>query len=91
VKINVFQGSEKHKDKNKKTTPPSIVPIVIEDSPTVKGEESPSKTPITYERGSPKAFTWKERVQLQDSKTTLQEAQTVLWETLTKIQETEKL
>jgi hypothetical protein len=61
-----------------KPQPSSTVPIVIEDSPTVKGEESPSKIPITYERGSPISSTWKERVQLQDSKTTLQEAQTVL-------------
>jgi len=34
-------------------------PIIIEDSHTTKKEESPSKTPITYERGIPKTSTWK--------------------------------
>ena len=74
-----------------KPQPSSKEPIIIEDSPTVKREESPSKTPITYERGSPRSSTWKERVKVQDSMTVLQEVQTALQETLTKLQETEKL
>jgi len=49
----IKQGNLQHSSK---------VPIVIEDSPTVKGEESPSKTPITHERGTPRSSTWKERV-----------------------------
>lgn len=74
-----------------KTQPPSKEPIIIEDSPTAKKEEFPSKTPITYERGSPRAFTWKERIKLMDSKKVLQEAQTALQETLTKLQETQNI
>ena len=66
-------------------------PIIIEDSHTTKKEESPSKTPITYERGIPKTSTWKQRIKLQDSKTVLQEAQTALLETWTKLQEIENL
>ena len=65
--------------------------ITIEDSPSAKGKESPSKAPITYERGTPRSSTWKEKVVLQDPKTVLQDAQAVLQETLSKLQETQKL
>jgi len=44
-------------------------PIIIEDSPTVKREGSPSKNPITYERGSPRSSTWKERIKIKNSNT----------------------
>ena len=73
-----FRSQKSTRIKMGKPRPSSTVPIIIEDSPTIKGEESPSKTPITYERGSPKSSTAKERLQLQDSKTTIQEAQTFL-------------
>ena len=74
-----------------KPQPSSKIPIIVEDSPSSKGKESPSKTPITYERGIPRSSTWKEKVVLQDPKTVLQEAQTVLQETFSKLQETQKL
>ena len=45
-----------------KPQPPSKEPIIMEDAPTEKKEESPSKISITYERGSPKTCTWKERI-----------------------------
>lgn len=69
----------------------SKVPITIEDSPSTQVKESPSKAPITYERGTPRSPIWKEKVELQDPKTVLQEAQTILQETLPKLQETQKL
>ena len=59
--------------------------ITIEDSPSAKGKESPSKTPITYERGNQRTSTWKGKVVLQDQKPDLQEAETVLQETLSKL------
>lgn len=74
-----------------KPQPCSIVPITIEDSPNVKGVESPSKTPITYESGTPRSSIWKEKMQLQDPKVVLQEAQTVLQETLLMIQGIQQL
>ena len=74
-----------------KSQPPSKEPIIIEDAPTEKKEESPSKISITYERGSPKTSTWKKRIRLMDSKEILQEAQTSLQEILAKLKETKKL
>ena len=74
-----------------KPQPSSKVPITIEDSPSTKGKESPSKTPITYESGTPRSSTWKEKAVLQDPKIFLHEAQTVLQETLSKLLETQKL
>ena len=79
--IHYFKAQKSTKIKMGKPWPYSKEPIIIKDSPTAKEEESPSKTPITYERGSPKTSTWKERIKLQDSKTVLQEAQTALQET----------
>ena len=86
-----FRARKSTRIKTGKPQPSSKEPIIIEDSPTVKREESPSKTPITYERGSPRFSTWKERIKLQDSRAVLQEAHTALQETLTKLQETKKL
>ena len=43
---------------------------------------------ITYEWGSPKTSTWRERVKMMDSKTALQEADMSLQETLAKLKET---
>jgi len=42
-----------------KPHPSSKIPITIEDSPYAKVKESPSKTPITYERGTTRYSTWK--------------------------------
>lgn len=85
-----FKAQKSTKIRIGKSRPPSKEPITIEVSPTARKEESPSKTPITYERGSPRSSTWRERIKLQDSKTVLQEVQTALQETLTKLQEAEK-
>jgi len=71
--------------------PQSKVPIVIEDTTPKPKEESPTNMSITYERGSPKTSTWREKIRLVDSKTALQEAETSLQETLAKLRETEKL
>lgn len=54
-------------------------------------KESPSKTPITYERGIPRSSTWKGKAVLQDRNLELQEAKTVLKETFSKLEETQKL
>ena len=61
-----------------KPHPPPKEPIIITDVPTEKKEESTSKTSITYERGSPKTSTWKEKIRLMDTNTVLQEAETSL-------------
>lgn len=74
-----------------KPQPPAKEPIIIEDSPTEKKEESSSKISITYEIGSPKNSTWKERIKLMDTNTVLQEARTSLQETLSKLKEIEKM
>jgi len=58
---------------------------------TKNKEESPSKISITYERGSPKASTWKDIIKFMDSKVVVQEAETSLSETLAKLKEIEKL
>jgi len=73
-----FRAKKSTRIKTRKLQPPSKEPIIIEDSPTVKGKESPSKIPITYETGSPRSSTSKERIKLQDSKIVLQEVQTPL-------------
>jgi len=57
-----FKARKSTRIKIGKPQPSSIVPITIEDSPTIKGKESPSKTPITYERGTPRSSTLKEKV-----------------------------
>ena len=74
-----------------KPQPQSKERIIIEDAPTEKKEDSPSKISITYERGSPETSTWKERIRLMDTKTILQEAKNSLQEMLTKLKETGKL
>ena len=86
-----FKARKSTRIKVGKPQPPSKELIVIEDSPTKQKEESPSKISITYERGSPKTSTWKEKIKSMDSKATLQEAATSLRETLAKLKETEKL
>lgn len=86
-----FKAKRSTRIKVGKPQPPSKEPIFIEDTPTEKKAESPSKISITYERGSPKTSTWKERIKFMDSKAVLQEAETSLQETLAKLKETEKL
>lgn len=71
--------------------PQSKEPIVIEDTTPKPKEGSPSKISVTYERGSQKTSTWRERIKTMDSKTALQEAEKSLQETLGKLKETEKL
>jgi len=85
-----FRVRKSTRIKTGKPQPSSKVPITIEDSPSAQGKESPSKAPITYERGTPRSPTWKEKVELQDPKTILQEAQTVIQETLSRLQETQQ-
>jgi len=66
-----FKARKSTRIKTRKPQPSSKVPTIIEDSPTAQGKESPSKAPITYERGTPRSPTWKEKVELQDPKTVL--------------------
>lgn len=73
-----FKARKSTRIKAGKPQPPSKEPIIIEDVPTATKEDYPSKTPITYERGSPKTSTWKERIKLVDSNTILHEVQTSL-------------
>lgn len=80
-----FKARRSTRIKESKPQPPSKEPIIIEDAPTKKKEETPSKIPITYES------TWKERIELMDSKAVLQEAQTSIQETLAKLKETKQL
>jgi hypothetical protein len=56
-----FRARKSTRIKTGKPQPSSKVPITIEDSPSAQGKESPSKTPITYERGTPRSSTWKEK------------------------------
>ena len=86
-----FKAKRSTRIKVGKPQPPPKEPIIITDAPTKKKEESPSKISITYERGSPKTSTWKEKIRLMDTKTVLQEAKTSLQEMLSKLKETEKL
>jgi len=73
-----FRARKSTRIKTGKPQPSSKVPITIENSHSAKGKESPSKTPITYERGTPRSTTWNEKALLQDPKIVLQEALTVL-------------
>jgi len=66
-----FKARKSTRIKMGKPQPHSKEPIIIEDAHTAKKEESLSKTPITYERGSPRASTWKKRIKLMDSKIVL--------------------
>lgn len=66
-------------------------PITIEDTPTSPRERSPSKVLVTYERGSPKTTTWRERMEGLASKTPLQDAEAILQKTLARLKETERM
>ena len=71
--------------------PQSKEPITIVDTPATQKEKSPSKASITYEQGSPKTSTERERMKMLDTTASLQDAETVLQETLAKLRETKKL
>ena len=58
--------------------PPSKEPITIVDTPTTQKERSPSKASITYEQGSLKTSTWRERMKMLDTKASLQDVETIL-------------
>ena len=73
-----FRARKSTRIKTGKLQPSSKVPIIIEDSPSSQGKESPPKEPITYDKGTPRSPTWKEKVELHDPKTILQKAQRVL-------------
>jgi len=64
--------------KTGRTQPPSKEPITIVDTPTTPKERSPSKAAITYEWGSPKTSTWRERMKMLDTKASLQDAEAIL-------------
>lgn len=66
-----FKARKSTRIKVGKPQPPSKEPIVIEDSPTKQKEDSSSKISITYEIGSPKTSTWKEKIKSMDSKAAL--------------------
>jgi len=85
-----FKARKSTRIKTGKSQPSSKNPINIEDSPSAKVKESPSKTPITYERRTTRSSTWKGKEILQDPKPDLQEAK-ILQETLSKLKETQKL
>jgi len=85
-----FKARRSVRIKTGKPQPPSKSPIFIEDAPTSPPERSPSKSPVTYERGSPKKNTWQEKLDLLTEKTRLQEAENVLQETMARLQETER-
>jgi len=59
-----FRAKKSTRIKIEKPQPCSKVPIIIEDSPSTQGKESPYKAPITYERGTPRSPIWKGKVEL---------------------------
>ena len=77
--------------KSGRPQPPSSSPITIEDTLTSPRERSPSKISVTYERGSLKTTTWKERMDKLASKARLQDAEAALQETLARLKETERM
>jgi hypothetical protein len=86
-----FKARRSVRIKTGRPQPPSKDPITIEDTPTSPRERSPSKISVTYERGSPKTTTWRERMERLASKTSLQDAEAVLQETLARLKETERM
>ena len=51
--------------------PPTKEQITIVETPATQKERSPSKVSITYEQGSPKTSTWRERMKMLDTKASL--------------------
>ena len=73
-----FKARRSFRIKTGRPQPPSSSPITIDETPTSSRERSPSKISVTYERGSPKATTWKERMDRLALTTPLQDAEAVL-------------
>jgi len=86
-----FKARRSVRIKTGKPQPPSSNPITIEDAPTSPKERSPSKISVTYERGSPKKTTWKDRLDQLASKARLQDVEDALQETLARLKETERM
>ena len=86
-----FKARRSVRIKTDRPQPQSKDPITIEDTPTSPREKSPSKVSVTYQRGSPKTTTWRERMEGLASKTPLQDAEAILQETLARLKETERM
>ena len=86
-----FNARRSVRIKTGRPQPQSKEPITILDTPPTQKEKSPSKASITYERGSLKTSTWRERMKMLDTTASLQDAETILQETLAKLRETEQL
>lgn len=86
-----FKARRSVRIKTGRPQPPSSSPITIEDAPTSPSERSPSKISVTYEWGSPKTTTWKERMDRLAAKDRLQDAEAALQETLARLNETERM
>lgn len=71
--------------------PASKEPITIVDTPTTPRDRSPSKASITYEWGSSKTSSWRERMEKLNSEASLQDAEDVLQETLARLKETKQM
>jgi len=54
-----FRARNSTRIKTLKPHPSSKVPIIIEDSPSTQGKESPSKEAITYQGETLRSPTWK--------------------------------
>ena len=86
-----FKARRSVRIKTGKPQPPSKEPITIIDTPTTPKERSPSKASITYEQGSPKISTWKERMEKLNTEASLQDVEAALQETLARLKETEQM
>ena len=86
-----FKARRSVRIKMGKPQPLSSSPITIEDDPASPKERSPSKTSVTYQRGSPNKTTWQERLDQLTEKPRLQDAENVLQETLARLKETERM
>jgi len=73
-----FKARRSMRIKTSRPQPQSKEPIIIVDTPATQKEKSPSKASITYEQGSPKISTWRERMKMLDTKASLQDAETIL-------------
>ena len=86
-----FKARRSVRIKTGRPQPPSKDSITIEDTPTSPKEKSPSKVSVTYERGSPRTSTWRERMERSGSQASLQDAEAILQETLARLKETERM
>lgn len=86
-----FKARRSMRIKTGRPQPPSKEPITIVDTPITQKDRSPCKAAITYEQGSSKTPTWRERMKMLDTKASLQDAETILQETLARLKETEAM